>query len=47
MWSISKVENSLARNTSQSMGHLRRQEALKHGVVSFYRVVSVYGWIIS
>ena len=37
----------LERNSLHRQGHLRRQEALKHGVVSFYRVVSVYGWIIS
>ena len=38
MQSVSKGENGPGRNTfhRQSVGHLRRQEAPEHGVVSFY-----------
>ena len=37
MRSISEDENGLGRNTlhRESVGHLRRREALKHGVISF------------
>ena len=38
-------QSSQGRNTfhRQSMDHLRRQEALKYGVVSFYGVGNVIG----
>ena len=45
MWSVSKGKNSLERNTvhRQSVGHLRRQETPKYGVVSFYQLDNFTG----
>jgi len=44
MWSISKGENGRGGNTlrRQNVGHLRRWEALKCGLVSFYGLGSVF-----
>ena len=40
-----KDENSLGRNTlhSESVGHLRRQEALKYAVISFHGLGNFIG----